>query len=73
MAKQKKKRSKKYTGQDAAVTRPVITRVQAANRTKIGQWWFERKKILKPVIITVAVVTIVVLLIIELIRIANGA
>lgn len=73
MVKQKKKRSKKYTGQDAAVNRPVITRVQAANRTKIGQWWFERKKVLKPVIITAVVVTIVVLLIIELIRIASGA
>ncbi|MNH49910.1 hypothetical protein D3C73_15050 [compost metagenome] len=73
MAKQKKKRTKKYSGADAAVTRPVVTRVTAANRNKIGQWWFERKKILKPVLITAGIATLLVWLIIEIIRIANGS
>lgn len=68
MAKQKKKRTKKYTGVDAAITRPVITRVEAANRSKLGQWWFERKRVLKPILITSAVVLAIVWLIIELIR-----
>ena len=47
MAKVKKKRNKKYTGADAAATRPTITRVQAVNRSKLGQWLFENQKILK--------------------------
>ena len=47
MAKVKKKRNKKYTGADAAITRPTITRVQAVNRSKLGQWLFENQKMLK--------------------------
>ena len=47
MAKVKKKRNKKYTGADAAITRPTITRVQAVNRGKLGQWLFENQKMLK--------------------------
>ena len=47
MAKVKKKRNKKYTGADAAATRPTITRVQAVNRGKPGQWLFENQKMLK--------------------------
>lgn len=73
MAKQKKKRTKKYSGTDAAVTRPVVTRVTAANRSKLGQWWFERKRILKPVLITAGVVLALVWLIIEIVRIASGS
>ena len=71
MAKQKKKRNKAYTGADAAITRPVITRIQAANRSKIGQWWFDRKRVLKPVLITTGIILLIVWLIIELVRIAN--
>ena len=47
MAKVKKKRNKKYTGADAAATRPTLTRVQAVNRSKLGQWLFENQKMLK--------------------------
>ena len=73
MVKQKKKRTKKYSGTDAAITRPVVTRMTAANRSKIGQWWFERKKFLKPVLITSGVVLLIVWLITEIVRIANGS
>jgi hypothetical protein len=69
--KVKKKRNKQYQGVDAAVTRPTITRLSAANRSKIGQWWFERKRILRPVLIGVAIAIGVIWLIIELIRITN--
>ncbi len=69
--KQKKKRTKQYQGVDAAITKPSVTRITAANRTKLGQWWFERKKILKPILITVGVVAVIIWLIIELLRIAN--
>jgi len=70
--KQKKKRNKQYQGVDAAVTRPNVTKVSAVNRTKVGQWWFDRKKILKPVLITSGVVIIIVLLIIELVRVTTS-
>ena len=73
MAKQKKKRNKKYTGADAAITRPNITRVQAVNRSKFGQWWHERKRIVKPIAIAAIVVIVIVWLLIELIRIIANA
>ena len=69
--KVKKKRNKQYTGIDAALTKPSVTRISAANRSKIGQWWFERKRVLKPVLITAAIVIVVIWLILELVRIAN--
>ena len=69
--KVKKKRNKQYTGIDAAVTKPSVTRISAANRSKFGQWWFERKRILKPVLITTAIVIAVAWLIFELVSIAN--
>ena len=67
--KAKKKRNKKYQGADAAVTKPSVTRVTAVNRSKIGQYWFDNKKILKPVLIGVALIA---WFIIEMIRIAAG-
>ena len=70
--KQKKKRNKKYQGVDAAVARPVVTRVTAANRSKLGQWWFERKRVLRPILIAVAVILVIIWLIFELVRIANA-
>ena len=69
--KHKKKRTKQYRGEDAAMTRPAVTRITAANRSKIGQWWFENKKIAKPVLITTGVVVVIVWLIVELIRITQ--
>ena len=70
--KQKKKRNKVYTGVDAAITRPVVTKISAVNRNAVSQWWFERKRIARPVIIGVLVATAVVILIIELVRIASN-
>lgn len=64
MAKQKKKRTKKYSGVDAAQTRPSITRVQAVNRSHAGQWYYERKRVIKPVAIFVAVVAGLITLVI---------
>ncbi|MBC7943152.1 hypothetical protein H7X68_01485 [Candidatus Saccharibacteria bacterium] len=73
MKKQKKKRNKVYTGADAAITRPIVTRISAANRNKVSQWWFDRKTFLKPVLITSSVVLIIAWLIYELVRVVNGA
>jgi hypothetical protein len=72
MAKQKKKRSKKYTGTDAAVTRPTVTRVKAVKRTKLQQWWLDRRRALKPALIAAAIISGVVWLVVELVRIASG-
>jgi len=69
--KQKKKRTKVYQGSEAAVTRPVVTRISAVSRSWAGQWWFDHKRIARPVLITVAVVAVIVILIAELVRIAN--
>jgi len=63
----KKKRNKRYRGQDAATVRPHIVRVTAADRNKLQQWWFERKKFIKPVAIALAVVIFIVLCIVELV------
>lgn len=72
MAKQKKKRTKAYSGSDAAAARPTITRISAVNRSRLGQWWFDRKRILRPILIAVAVIIVVIWLIVELVRISSG-
>ncbi|CAN5386579.1 hypothetical protein BH10PAT4_BH10PAT4_2800 [soil metagenome] len=73
MGKQKKKRNKVYTGADAAIDRPIITRITAANRNKFAQWWFENKRIARPVLIAAGVVLALVVLIFEIVRIASNA
>ena len=68
MAKVKKKRSKAYRGNDAKLTRPTVVRIEAANRGRLGQWWFDNKKFTKPVLIALAIAFIVTWLVIELLR-----
>ena len=70
--KQKKKRNKAYTGVDAAISRPVVTKISAANRNKVSQWWFEHKRIARPIIIAAVVVAVIVILIVQLVSIASG-
>jgi hypothetical protein len=70
--KQKKKRNKVYTGIDATITRPIVTKISAVNRNLISQWWFDHKRIARPVIIAVLIAAGVVILIIELVRIATN-
>jgi len=72
MGKNKKKRNKAYTGVDAAMTKPVITHISAVNRNKPAQWWFDHKRIAKPVLITSGIAIFVIFIIIEIIRIATG-
>lgn len=68
MGKQKKKRNKVYRGADASITKPVVTKISAANRNKPQQWWFEKKRIAKPILIASGVAAAVVWLIFEIIR-----
>ena len=63
MSKQKKKRNKAYTGNDAANVRPVVTRVQAINRGKAGQWWYDHKKFARPVAIAVGILFLIIIII----------
>lgn len=69
--KQKKKRNKSYTGTDAAVTRPVVTKISAVNRSRLSQWWLDHKRIAKPIIIAGIVVLVIAWLIFELVRIVS--
>ena len=68
MTKQKKKRNKVYRGEDASITKPVVTKISAANRNKPQQWWFEKKRIAKPILIAAGIVAAVIWLIYELVR-----
>lgn len=69
--KQKKKRNKAYTGIDAAVTRPVVTKISAVNRNVASQWWFEHKRIARPVIIVAIVIAVVVILIVQIVSLTT--
>ena len=71
MGKNKKKRNKQYAGVDAAMTRPNITRIEAVNRSKVGQWWFDNKKIAKPIIRIALIVLAIIVIIIGIISIFN--
>lgn len=72
MAKKKKKRNKVYSGENAASTRPTVIRVQAQNRSKIGQWWFEHKTIILRIGKILLVVAIVIAIIVEIVNISSG-
>lgn len=71
MAKQKKKRNKVYSGSDASIARPTITKVSAVNRGKVGQWWFDNKRIAKPVLIASGVAVAIVILVFEIFRLTQ--
>jgi hypothetical protein len=66
--KPKKKRTKVYTGVDASLARPVVTKIAAADRGKLSQWWFDHKRIARPVLITSGIVIVAIWLIVELVR-----
>lgn len=76
MSRRNKKRTKKYSGEDAKQfnqpisSEPVVHRYTAVERSRAGQWWFEKKRFVKPVGITVLVILLVVWMIYELINLA---
>lgn len=63
MVKTKKKRNKPYTGQGAAMARPAVTRISAVNRSRIGQWWFDNKRMARIGLIAAGVIFGIVVLI----------
>lgn len=71
--KHKKKRNKSYQGADARVSAPAITRVSAVSRHPVHQWLYDRRRIIRPALITAAVVFVITLVIIEIIRMTSDA
>ncbi|RWZ78200.1 MAG: hypothetical protein EOT05_00305 [Candidatus Microsaccharimonas sossegonensis] len=69
--KQKKKRNKAYTGVDAAITRPIVTKISAVNRNTVSQWWFDHKRIARPIIIAAIVVAIIIILIVQIVSLVS--
>lgn len=69
--KQKKKRNKVYRGAEAAIDRPIITRVTAVNRSRVGQWWYDHKRFTKPVLVASGVVAFIGLIVAAIIQLAT--
>ena len=69
MAKQKKKRNKVYSGSNASINKPNITRIEAVNRNKFSQWWFEKKQFTKPVLIAVGIIFVIIIIIIGIVSV----
>ncbi len=70
--KNKKKRNKSYSGENASIERPTITRIEAVSRSPFKQWWFENNTKVKRVVKVVLVIAAIALIIAEIIAVANG-
>ncbi len=73
MSRRPKKRNKKYAGEDAKQIQPgsgepIVHRYEAVERSKAGQWWFERKKLIRTIAIIVGVAILVVWMVAEIIN-----
>lgn len=77
MAKKRKKRNKRYTGEDAKLTgvagqnKPVIHRYDAVQRNSVNQWVYDRRKLLKTALIALGIILFVVLIVFGLIQSFN--
>ncbi len=67
----KKKRNKKYQGEDAKQNapsvEPTIHRYEAVQRTALGEWWQTKKRFARPVAITAGIAIVIAWLIVEVI------
>lgn len=71
MSKKAKKRTKRYSGEDAkqiVAAEPVVHRYEAVQRSKFGQWWIDRKRVIRLSTIAGGVIVVVGWLLIELAR-----
>lgn len=71
MAKQKKKRSKVYTGVDSRQTRPQVVRISAENRSAPKQWWVDHQRVARPLLIVAGIIFLLVLLVTGIIGIVS--
>lgn len=67
MAKKIKRRPKKLKNQLA--NKPVVTKISAVDRNVVSQWWFDKKRLIKPIVIVSLIVIVLVILIFEIYRI----
>ena len=70
----KKKRTKRYSGEDAKVqqadsSEPVVHRFEAVERSAVGEWWHEKKRVVKIGALIAAVLIGATWLLIELFQI----
>lgn len=74
MTKRRKKRNKRYSGEDAKTTgvagqnKPVIHRHDAVLRSPAGQWTHDRRKLLKTAAITLGIILFIILIVFGLIQ-----
>lgn len=61
----KKKRNKKYHG--SVATRPTIVKVNAVKRHPVQQWWLDRKRVAKPILIAAAIAAVLIITIIGIV------
>jgi len=72
MAKQKKKRTKKYQGVDAKVTAPQVMRVSAEERSRFKEWWLVYGQLTRLVAIAIAILLVVILLVVGIVGMFQG-
>ena len=76
MSRRNKKRTKRYSGEDAkqfnqvASSEPVVHRYTAVERNRVSQWWHDNKRLAKPVGIAAGVILLIAWMIYELVRLA---
>lgn len=74
MSRRQKKRTKRYTGEDAKRTNAstsqetVVRQYEAVDRSKVGEWWHERKRTIRIGATVTAILGGSVWLLVELIR-----
>lgn len=74
MAKKQKKRTKRYSGEDARATgvagqnKPVVHRFEAVQRTPVSQWVYDHKRGLKIGLIASGIVAFIALIVIGLVQ-----
>lgn len=74
MSRRPRKRTKKYQGEDAKQfnqplsTKPIVRHYRAVDRSRIGEWWYERKRYVKPVAIAAGIGLGIVWILYELFR-----
>jgi len=74
MSKKQKKRTKRYTGEDAKATgvagqnKPVVHHYEATQRTAVGQWVYEHKRSIKYSLVASGTVIFLTLLIMGVVQ-----
>jgi hypothetical protein len=71
MSRRNKKRTKRYSGEDAkqtAGTETVVHRYEAVNRSAAGEWWQRKKRSVKIIAIAAGIVVLLIATVGELIH-----